>query len=83
MRHVDFVRGRGLDEFRIRAFDRLGAREPEVEDPHDSVVADHHVVRLEVAVDETRLVCGREPAPGRLEHGENLLDTPLFLRPGA
>ena len=49
------------------------AREPEVHDAHLAVAPDHDVVGLEVAVHEPLLVRGREPAPRRHEHLQDLL----------
>ena len=45
-----------------------GARQAEVEHPHASVVGEHHVVRLEVAVDQPLPVRRGQPPP-RLDEG--------------
>ena len=44
------------------------AGQPEVHDAHGSVLAHHHVVRLEVAMHDFGGVRGRQTAPGREEH---------------
>jgi hypothetical protein len=50
------------------------AREPEVEHAHATVVADQHVVGLEVTVHEPGRVRSREPAPGLDELLDDVLD---------
>jgi hypothetical protein len=40
------------------------AREPEVEHAHAPIVADDHVVGLEISMNDADGVCGGEPAPG-------------------
>ena len=63
-----------------------GQREPEVQHHHAPVLTDHHVVGLEVAVHQTRVVGRREPLPRLHEHvadvrpGASRAPTPLFER---
>jgi hypothetical protein len=49
------------------------AREAEVHDAHLVVASDHDVVRLEVAMDQPLVVSGRQPAPRRHEHLQDVL----------
>src|SRR5450631_87214 len=58
------------------------AREAEVHDAHLTVATDHHVVRFEVAVDQTLLVRRREAAPRCDEDAQNFLPASrLLLQP--
>ena len=74
----------------LRALDRLidrhqvgpvgAASDAEVDDAHAAVVADQHVVGLEVAVDEPRRVRPGEALPGLDEDLERLVDAARPLR---
>jgi hypothetical protein len=68
-RHRGAVGGLGLER----------ASEAEVEDADAAVGADHHVVGLEVAVDEARVVGGGQAAAGLDEDRHDLLPGPLLL----
>ena len=55
------------------------AREAEVDDARPAVLAEQHVVGLEVAVHEPGRVRGGQPAPGRDEHVEHLAPRPRLV----
>ena len=56
---------------------RVDPGEPEIGDPRAAVAADEDVVGLDVAMDDARGVCGREPAPGVDQAVEDLGERPL------
>ena len=59
-------------------------RQAEVEDLHVSIRPQHHVLRLDVAVDDPRIVCSRQRAAGLngdLEHLYELETAPLEAQP--
>jgi hypothetical protein len=57
----------------------FGPSETEVHDPRVAIVADHHIVGLEVAVDEPSLVRRCKPAAGFREHPQHLTPRPRLL----
>ena len=67
-RRLDHRRGgrgrRGLPDGHGR-LERRQLRQPEVGDAHAPIVADEHVVGLEVTVDDARRVCSHQPAARR------------------
>ena len=60
-----------------RALGPDGAREAEVDDAHASVVADEHILRLEVAVHEAAVMGGGETLGRLREHVEDLAQAAL------
>ena len=62
----------------VEAVARAG--QAEVHHAHTTVLADHHVVGLEVAVDEPRAVGRREPEARAAKHLEDLRDPAMAER---
>ena len=58
----------------------VGARQPEVHHPHATVCTEHHVVRLEVAMDQPLGVRRTKAGAGGHEHAENVSPRTRLLR---